>query len=687
MSDTVTLPVEELQALRERVSVLARSSAHLKLINSMLTRLSSVSGLNNVVENILAILMETVGGSNLIVHYSVDESWFSRDVYGVVALMEQPRDRLVLSCIQAGTFVRSAPTAETHPGGAVSHEDWAFPLIMQQRMIGVVVMEGMQLTDVSIQSELQPFFTYAARMLGNEISNYSVLETAHNELMDAHQGLECEIEARMEAEEHYRMLFEQSPDGILLVDSVSKMPLSFNTAAHQQLGYTREEFAGLSIMDIEALDSEEEIEQRTRTLLKQGSAIFETVHRAKDGQQRNMLVSLKVLSLHQNGQILSIHRDITDIKKIEQELLKSQKLESVGVLAGGIAHDFNNLLTAIVGNISLASNCLDPESRPAMLLADSEKACLRARDLTQQLLTFAKGGAPVKQLVSIAGIVRESASFALRGSGARCEYNIPADLWSAECDQGQISQVIHNLILNAEQAMSGGGGIVVTCANVTAEVRDGTSGHWVRIDIQDTGIGIQPEYLRKIFDPYFTTKQKGSGLGLASSYSIMEKHAGRIEVESIPGRGTTFHVYLPAVAESAVQALPEQTAIPSRRSRILVMDDEQIILDVVAEMLQFMGHEVEKVCDGGEAILAYQGALDAGRRFDVVILDLTVPGAMGGKQAVKHLQQIDPQVKAIVSSGYANDTTVSDFRAFGFAGVLSKPYTLRELQSVLADLR
>lgn len=681
MSDIVTIPVDELRALRERVAALARGSAHLKLINSMLTRLSAVSGLNNVVENVLTILMQTIGGSNLILYFNVAGRWHVRDIFGASLEFETIHDPLVLRCITAEGFVRSQPVIETHPGGVVSQENWAFPLIVQQRVIGVVVMEGMQLADVSIQGELQPFFVYAALMLGNEISNYNVLEIAHDELMEAHQELECEMEARQEAEEHYRVLFEQSPDGVLLVDPETKMPIRFNTAAHRQLGYTRQEFAGLRIADIDAIDAEEDIDRRTRNFLQQESVTFETLHRAKDGQLRNVLVTGKNLTIGGHDLVLVIFRDITTTKKMEVELLKSQKLESIGVLAGGIAHDFNNLLTAIVGNITLASNYLLPESRSALLLAESEKACLRARDLTQQLLTFAKGGEPVKQIASIAAIVRESASFALRGSGTRPEFQIPDDLWNAEVDKGQISQVIHNLVLNAEQAMPGGGVVDVSCTNLSA-VDDR---RWVRIDIQDYGIGIQQEYLQKVFDPYFTTKQKGSGLGLSSSYSIVRKHGGRIELESTPGAGTTFHVYLPAAAETTLQNQPETIATSARPSRILVMDDEQIILDVVVEMLEFLGHEVEKAHDGAEAVQAYQRAMADGRRFDIVMLDLTVPGGMGGKEAVKQLLQLDPEVKAIVSSGYASDTTVSDFRSFGFSGVLSKPYTLQDIEKVVAE--
>ena len=686
MSDSVTIGAEELQGLRDRLTSLAKNGAHLKLINSVLTRLSSVSGLSNIVDKILAILMETVGGSNLIVYYTVEGRWYSQDIFGTKENMEEPADENVLLCVQTGAFVGTQPVTEISSYGSTSQSTWVFPLSVHQNVIGAVVMEGVQLADISIQNELQPFFVYAALMLGNEISNYKVLEIAHYELMEAHQELECEIEARREAEEQYRVLFEQSPDGVVLLDPVSKKPVRFNAAAHKQLGYTHEEFAVLSLLEIDAIESLAEIEQRTRILLEHGTATFDTVHRTKNGQLRDVQVSAKSIFLERTPYILSIYRDITDSKKMEGELLKSQKLESLGVLAGGIAHDFNNLLTAIVGNISLAANCLEPDSRPAALLAASEKACLRARDLTQQLLTFAKGGAPVKQHSSIAAVVRESADFALRGSESRCEFHIPDDLRSAEIDKGQIGQVIHNLIINADQAMPGGGTVRVSCANVPHVPGDPVDDYWVRIDVQDSGVGIQPEYLQKIFDPYFTTKQKGSGLGLASSFSIIRNHHGRIEVESTPGVGTVFHVFLPAVAASAEQPLKEHVAASSRHFRIMIMDDERIVFDVVAEMLHLLGHDVVKTANGTDALKAYRKALAEGRRFDLVILDLTIPGGMGGREAAKLLLQIDPDVKAVVSSGYASDSTVAEYKSSGFVGVLSKPFTLSDIEKLLADL-
>ena len=681
MGDAVTIP-EEMEALRDRVASLARDNAHLKLINGMLTRLSSASGLSNVVNHILTILMETIGGTNLVIYYTMEGKWHSRDVFGVVREMASPDDPLVASALRDGVFIRSAPSLS----GDIRQETWVFPMHMQQRIIGAVAMEGMQLTDSAIQSELQPFFVYAALMLGNELSNYSALEIAHKELLATHRELELQIAARQEAEEHYRILFEQSPDGVLLVDPQSRMPIRFNTAAHQHLGYSREEFAALTMADIAVVDSEEDLDQCAQVLMKQGFSTFEALHRAKDGQIRNVLVTGKVLPLESNKLILTIFRDITDIKKMEEELLRAQKLESVGLLAGGIAHDFNNLLMAILGNTSLARMSVPPDSRAFDLLGESEKACQRARDLTQQLLTFAKGGAPLKKLTNLGKLIQESATFAVRGSNSRCDFRIPADLWNAEIDGGQISQVIHNLVINADQAMPGGGTILVSCGNIPAPAGSVAAVNYVRIDIQDHGIGIQLDLLPKIFDPYFTTKQKGSGLGLASSYSIIRKHNGRIEVESTPGAGTTFHIYLPAATETAVQDAPAEETAHSRQCRILVMDDDNMVLEVVAMMLTDLGHEVETAQDGAEAVVAYKKAMAEGRKFDLTILDLTVPGAMGGKEALHCLRELDPGVKAVVSSGYSDDTTVTDFRSFGFSGVLSKPYNVHDMEKTVAEL-
>jgi PAS domain S-box-containing protein len=377
-----------------------------------------------------------------------------------------------------------------------------------------------------------------------------------------------------------------------------------------------------------------------------------------------------------------LRKEIADREKMEDELLKVEKLESVSILAGGIAHDFNNLLASILGNIGLAMLDMDPEHRSFKTLISAEKASLRAQDLTRQLLTFSKGGAPVKKLTDIGELVRESASFALRGSRVNCDFSIAECLRLVEVDEGQISQVIHNLVINAEHAMPEGGTIELRCSNVTDDTHDMLPARehgYVRVSVEDHGIGIPKEHQTKIFDPYFTTKQKGSGLGLATTYSIIKKHGGSIAVESEQGRGTAFHVYLPAVPETEPFKKAEESAISRGAGSILVMDDDAEVRETTGNILKRLGYDVEFAGDGSEVIELYLRARNEGRVYELVIMDLTVPGGMGGEETLKKLRGIDPDVKAIVSSGYSVDPVMSDFKKYGFSGVVMKPFRVKDL--------
>jgi PAS domain S-box-containing protein len=383
-------------------------------------------------------------------------------------------------------------------------------------------------------------------------------------------------------------------------------------------------------------------------------------------------------------------RDIGERARMESEMLRASKLESVGILAGGIAHDFNNILTVVMGNLTLAQ--LDPKVRATAgkWLQEAERAAMRAKDLTQQLLTFAKGGDPVRTAVRLQEIVRESATFALHGSKVGCEFDIDPQLWPADADKGQIGQVVQNLVINAVQAMPDGGRIQIEMRNseqppALAASPDGPRRHvWLRIS--DSGQGIPPEHLGRIFDPYFTTKQSGSGLGLATVYSIVRKHQGHIEVESEIGRGTTFRIWLPAArtpaaSETSSGVLPDRMA-----GRVLFMDDEETIRRMAQALLARLGFEVVAVGDGAEAVSAYRDSINAGRKFDVVVMDLTVPGGMGGRQAMEELLQIDPAVKAVVSSGYSSDPVLANHHAHGFRGVVAKPYRLADLAKVMREV-
>jgi signal transduction histidine kinase/CheY-like chemotaxis protein len=371
--------------------------------------------------------------------------------------------------------------------------------------------------------------------------------------------------------------------------------------------------------------------------------------------------------------------------RLEAELLRTGKLESLGLLAGGIAHDFNNLLTVVMGNLSLAR--LDPRMEPESVssLRDAEKAVVRARDLTQQLLTFAKGGAPVCAAVALPDVVREVAEFALRGSHSRCQFALPDDLWPANVDKGQIGQVVQNIVINAVQAMPAGGVIDIALENdpVGAELSQVLApGRYVKLTISDHGPGISQEDLPRIFDPYFTTKRQGSGLGLATVHSIVKKHLGHVSVESAIGRGTTFRIWLPAATSAPDSAVAPAAMAPAAAPgpvRILFMDDEEMVLQVGGAMLRRVGHEVTAVKDGEAAVKEYSRARQAGRPFALVVLDLTVPGGMGGRQTMEQLLKMDPEVCAIVSSGYSNDPVLSDYQAYGFRGMVSKPYEIADL--------
>lgn len=375
--------------------------------------------------------------------------------------------------------------------------------------------------------------------------------------------------------------------------------------------------------------------------------------------------------------------DVTERKRAETELLKVSKIESLGVLAGGIAHDFNNLLTGLVGNLYLLKMNTKPEAPAFRRLAEAEKACLRARSLTQQLLTFSRGGDPVKKTVAIGPVLLEWTSFALRGSNVEVRTDIAPDLWSVEADEGQISQVINNLIINAQQAMPGGGCITIRAENVTIGAADGLTlapGRYVRIAFRDEGTGIPPEHLARIFDPFFTTKPKGTGLGLSTAYSIIQKHQGHLSVESHGGKGATFLLHLPASQHTAPPQTDKTfTSAKPQTGRVLFMDDEASIRNFVAELLGEIGYRVTCVSTGEEAVDVYRRHFEAGEPFDVVFLDLTIPGGISGVETISRLADIDPAVTAIVSSGYCNDPVMANFSQYGFQDCLVKPYQVEEL--------
>ncbi len=499
-----------------------------------------------------------------------------------------------------------------------------------------------------------------------------------------------------ELEERFRLAFHTSPDSI----NINKMDgtyVEINEGFTDLTGYTRNDVIGKSSRDINIWDIPEDREKLIEGLKKDGSVRnLESRFRMKDGSHRIALMSANIIMLQGKPHILSVAKDITKLRETEkahQELqahiAQVQKLESIGILAGGIAHDFNNLLASILGNIEVAIVDVD-RGDISPILNDAKKASLRAKSLTQQLLTFSKGGEPIKNEASIRHIIEDTASFILRGSNIKCEYAIQEDLYNVEVDAGQISQVIQNIVINAKEAMPDGGRIEISCENHSndfSKIISLPQGEYVKISIKDNGVGISNENFKKIFDPYFSTKQKGSGLGLSLSYSIVAKHGGQIFAESKPGEGAVFTFFVPAVKpKEPIGPILSDSKNSRSQYTILIMEDEEALRKVAKNMLNRMGHHTICVADGEQAIQKYKHAKNTGTPIDLIIMDLTIPGGMGGKEAVKEILSIDPDAKVLVSSGYFNDPIMANYKAYGFCGAMAKPYEMKELKKMIVQV-
>ncbi len=496
----------------------------------------------------------------------------------------------------------------------------------------------------------------------------------------------------------YRTMLDASPDPIVVYD-IQGRPTYINPAFARVFGWTFEELKGNRIDFVPEDNWPETHEMVSMVMSGQSFTGRETRRLTKDGKLVDVSISGAIYfdeSERAAGSIIHL-RDITDRKRLEQEFLKVLKLESTGVLAGGLAHDFNNILAGILMNAQLAKDHLADSAETEKYLTGIEEAACRATGLTQQLLTFAKGGAPVLRTTSISELIKDSAGFVLRGANVKCEFQLAEDLRPVEVDEGQMSQVIANLIINADQAMPDGGIVTITGENIAIDDKAVASelglaqGEYVRISVEDRGMGIPEQHLPKIFDPYFTTKQGGSGLGLTTTYSIVRQHGGCITVDSGVGRGTVLCIYLPVSRKRKPEEKADVAPVKlfEHRWKILLMDDEVILRELLAELLGGYGFEVGLAANGEEAISMYKDAKAAGRPFDGVIMDLTIPGGMGGRETIRSLLEIDPQVKAIVSSGYSNDPIMANYREYGFQGVAVKPHKIedlvRELLRVLSD--
>lgn len=496
---------------------------------------------------------------------------------------------------------------------------------------------------------------------------------------------------RKQSEIYFRSLIENGLDLITVLDSSGKI-LFESPSIERLLGYRRDELIGALVFEYLHPDDRSAAQDAfTRLVQTPGtSELIEIRLHHRDGSWRIYeSISKSLIEHDQTVRIIVNSRESTERKKLEEDILKAQKLDSLGVLAGGIAHDFNNLITGILANIELAKMHVKRSDPIASILEKAEQASVQAHSLTQQLLTFSRGGEPVMKTVVINDLIMEAANFALLGTKAGRTFSLAGNLQPIEADMGQLRQVLHNIVINADQSMPQGGMITISGENVSLVGNEFLSlgaGEYVKISVADQGIGIPKEHLAKIFDPYFTTKEHGAGLGLATSYSIIKKHGGIIYAESKLDVGTTISIYLPASSKELKKKEDASIGLMTGHGRILIMDDEEIILDAAGKILQTAGYEIELAKDGGEAIELYGKARKAGKPFDVVIMDLTVPGGMGGRETLTKLIDLDPGVRAIVSSGYSHDPIMAHYEDYGFLGVIAKPYRVREMAEIVVKV-
>ena len=506
------------------------------------------------------------------------------------------------------------------------------------------------------------------------------------------------VDALRASEENLRTILNSIGDAVIAANINSKVTL-INPIAEKLTGWKFEESEGRQLTEIFNIinaQTRKVAENPVDKVLATGKIIGlanHTVLISRDGTEYQIADSAAPIT-DANGNIsgvVLVFRDVTEEYKIEEELFKARKLKSVGVLAGGIAHDFNNILTVLFGNMELAKLSLPRDHTAYTHIETANQALERATNLTEQFLTFAKGGDPIFETVNMKQVIQDSIAFNLSGSNVKTALSLPDNLWQIKADKGQLSQVIANLAINAKQAMPEGGTLHIDAENIE-ELKEGTASHlsgvFVKLCMRDEGSGIAGKHLEKIFDPYFSTKQTGSGLGLATVHSIIAKHKGHISVDSKLGIGSTFTIYLPA-EKSALRPttttypdMTEKLTHPSRH--LLIMDDEESIRDLSAEMLGVYGYTVDSAVDGKEAIEKYISAAKTGYSFDIVIMDLTIPGGMGGKETIKKLLTIDPKAKVIVSSGYSTDPIIANYSDYGFRGRLVKPFKIEDLENELS---
>jgi len=507
------------------------------------------------------------------------------------------------------------------------------------------------------------------------------------------------------SEQNYRDIVEQTSDLITKVNKKGRITF-VNHMSQEIFGLSPHECVGMSAFDF-VHPSDKKYTQKwfnDMVAMQKVKGKIENRQVGKNGKSHNMLWTCNLL-YDSSGNIIEINgtaKDITERKKLQEDTLKARKLESLGEMAGGIAHDFNNLLYMITGNISLAQDDLNPETRTSEALKNAEEACFKAKNLTAKLITFSKGGAPVKKIASIKELLKASVGSALKESDIKTEISIVDNVRKANIDENQIKHVIHNIVVNAKESMDNKGQLKATCENIDIDKDNQRLSHgkYIKITVKDQGCGIPEEILKKIFDPYFSTKEighkKGQGLGLGVSHSIVEKHNGLITVESDLKKGSIFSIYLPAMKlsktenssvskEKTISQKPLNQSITGK-NKILVMDDEEMIRNLMSRFLNKLGYDVETCTEGGKAVEIYKNAMESKKPFNIAILDLTNKSGMGGQETMKRLLEIDPAVKGIIITGYSSDSVVENYKAYGFSGILQKPSTTEALQKVINEV-
>lgn len=497
---------------------------------------------------------------------------------------------------------------------------------------------------------------------------------------------EVDLQSKIAEERgRYEVILRCIKDAVVAIDANRHVAL-LNHAAEDLFGITDQQSRGKTVDEVVRL-----IDPGTRLPVRPEEVSGDVVLAAKEGEDRLLADSIApiidVEGVHQ-GAVL-VYREVTTQRRMERDIHNQQRIESLGHLAGGIAHDFNNMLGMILASTSLLRAAEHDDAKSVELLHGIEVTCERATGLTRQLLTFARGGAPVKKLCDPARLIRESAEFSLKGGGTICDFRIDASLWRAELDAGQITQMISNLVLNAREAMADQGSIAIEAKNVEVGPTDGlpiSPGPYIEIHVQDRGPGIPQDEENLVFDPYFTTKSDHNGLGLASAYSVVKRHGGLLRLESVQGMGAAFAIFLPAVPGATIEEVEPASEESSSDGRVLVMDDEEMLRSLMSDCLSSLRYRVETAACGEEAIEAYRLALKEGDPFDIVILDLTIRGGMGGAATLEQLKSISPDVVAIACSGYANDPIMCDHEGHGFAGAIEKPFRFAVLARAVRGL-